>query len=81
MNDLPIFLKGSNWIPSHVLPEAMNTQMVQQLLRDAVSTHQNTIRVWGGGVYESEEFYQVSFLKLIFKMYCWLRYTFRYILR
>ncbi|KAB7497520.1 Beta-mannosidase, partial [Armadillidium nasatum] len=58
VNGVTIFLKGSNWVPSHVLPERMNQDYMNRLLIDAADTHQNCIRVWGGGIYESDEFYK-----------------------
>ncbi|KAB7495341.1 Beta-mannosidase, partial [Armadillidium nasatum] len=51
---------GSNWVPSHVLPERMNQDYMNRLLIDAADTHQNCIRVWGGGIYESDEFYKTA---------------------
>ncbi|XP_050430133.1 beta-mannosidase isoform X2 [Adelges cooleyi] len=58
INGVPIFAKGTNYIPSNVFPEKMNTKLtIEKLLTSAKYTHMNTIRVWGGGVYESDEFY------------------------
>uniref|UniRef100_A0A1A9W1B3 beta-mannosidase n=1 Tax=Glossina brevipalpis TaxID=37001 RepID=A0A1A9W1B3_9MUSC len=82
VNDKEIFMKGSNYIPSHILPEysrdtnrCKSTQilmnlidfifflplrLVKHLLQSAKDTHQNMIRVWGGGIYESDEFYDIA---------------------
>ncbi|XP_018022051.1 beta-mannosidase [Hyalella azteca] len=60
INNVPIFMRGSNWIPAHVLPERVTPSYVRQLLEDAVAANQNAVRVWGGGLYETEEFYDVS---------------------
>lgn len=61
INGLPIFAKGSNWIPSHILPElSYNRERVRSLLLAAKEAHMNILRVWGGGLYESDLFYQVS---------------------
>ncbi|KAJ1354713.1 hypothetical protein KIN20_011718 [Parelaphostrongylus tenuis] len=57
INDRPIFLKGSNWIPVSMFLSVNNTRRVRFLLDSAVETGMNTLRVWGGGVYESDEFY------------------------
>ncbi|KAK9509492.1 hypothetical protein O3M35_006799 [Rhynocoris fuscipes] len=60
VNKVPIFAKGSNWIPSDILPE--NTyieERVTRLLEAAVDANFNMMRVWGGGVYESELFYSL----------------------
>ena len=53
-------MKGSNWIPAHVLPEQVTEKYIEQLLTDAKDTNQNCIRVWGGGIYEKDYFYYVS---------------------
>ncbi|CAB3249285.1 unnamed protein product [Arctia plantaginis] len=59
VNGYPIFMKGSNWIPANVLPELgeKQTDIVDKLLRDARDAHMAMLRVWGGGVYESDYFY------------------------
>lgn len=61
VNGVPIFMKGSNWIPSHVLPEkSYNEEKVKELLLAARDAHMNMLRVWGGGVYESNYFYSLA---------------------
>lgn len=58
VNGYPIFMKGSNWIPGHILPElGYNPEYVDKALEAAKETHMNMLRVWGGGVYESDYFY------------------------
>lgn len=60
INDVPIFAKGTNYIPANVFPEEMNGKnIIETLLNSSKKVHMNTIRVWGGGVYESDEFYRV----------------------
>ncbi|XP_065350336.1 beta-mannosidase [Cloeon dipterum] len=60
VNGSPIFMKGSNWIPAHVLPEFGSTdQYAENLLRASAEAGFNMLRVWGGGVYESDRFYQL----------------------
>ncbi|KAL1122811.1 hypothetical protein AAG570_003137 [Ranatra chinensis] len=60
VNGVPIFAKGSNWIPSHVLPEhSANIERVHNLLSSAKQANFNMLRVWGGGLYESDMFYQL----------------------
>ncbi|KYB26528.1 beta-mannosidase [Tribolium castaneum] len=59
VNGLPMFAKGSNEIPLDILPErGQNPQTVDRILQSAYSAHMNMLRVWGGGVYESDYFYQ-----------------------
>uniref|UniRef100_A0A2A4JXF5 beta-mannosidase n=1 Tax=Heliothis virescens TaxID=7102 RepID=A0A2A4JXF5_HELVI len=59
VNDYPLFMKGSNWIPSNILPELGESKMdvVDNLLEAARDVNMAMIRVWGGGVYESDYFY------------------------
>ena len=59
VNDVPIFLKGSNWIPADILPELVTAEYIRNLLTSCVEANMNSLRVWGGGIYELDEFYQV----------------------
>ncbi|XP_022913917.2 beta-mannosidase [Onthophagus taurus] len=60
VNNVPIFAKGTNSIPLNILPEkGYDSTTIQFLLKSAQAAHMNMIRVWGGGVYESDEFYEV----------------------
>ncbi|PSW02659.1 beta-mannosidase [Photobacterium lipolyticum] len=59
VNDVPISAKGANWIPMDALPSRMNNQRYRQLLEDAVAANMNMLRVWGGGMYEKDIFYQL----------------------
>lgn len=62
INGVAIFAKGTNYIPANVFPEKMNDEnVINNLLTAAKKVHMNTIRVWGGGVYESDAFYKVIF--------------------
>lgn len=49
--------RGVNWIPPDVFPSRVDAAMLDARLADAVELGSNTIRVWGGGVYESDAFY------------------------
>jgi beta-mannosidase len=59
VNDRPIFAKGANWIPAHCFPAELRHADYDNLLKSAVQVHMNTIRVWGGGLYEAEAFYDI----------------------
>lgn len=59
VNGVPIFAKGSNWIPADSFPTRISAAFMEQLIRDAAATHQNMLRVWGGGFYEEERFYDL----------------------
>lgn len=58
----PLFIKGANWIPAHSFPiierEGMR-QRYRHLLCSAKDCGFNMIRVWGGGIYEPEFFYDL----------------------
>jgi len=53
INGLPVFMKGSNWIPADVFPERVSDIYLEHLLRSAAEAHMNVLRVWGGGVRRS----------------------------
>lgn len=57
INGLPIFLKGSNWIPADSFQDKVTSELLQLLLQSAVDANMNVLRVWGGGIYEQDEFY------------------------
>lgn len=59
INGVPIFAKGANWIPADSFPTRITNQQLEGLIRAAVETHQNMLRVWGGGFYEEERFYDL----------------------
>ncbi|MCK9548606.1 MAG: glycoside hydrolase family 2 protein [Sphaerochaeta sp.] len=59
VNDVDIFAKGSNWIPFDALPSRLTEERYEQLLQSAVDANMNMLRVWGGGMYEKEIFYDL----------------------
>ncbi len=59
INKIPIFAKGSNWIPADSFPTRITDESLEFLIRSAAETHQNMLRVWGGGFYEEERFYDL----------------------
>ncbi|KAG4075854.1 hypothetical protein HA402_003680 [Bradysia odoriphaga] len=61
INKLPIFMKGTNWIPMHILPEkGADRNQLEFYFRAIKASHMNMIRVWGGGIYESDYFYDLA---------------------
>jgi beta-mannosidase len=59
-NDKPVFIKGTNWIPAdNFLPRAKKEKKYEQLIKAAKEANINMIRVWGGGVYEDDIFYDL----------------------
>lgn len=56
INDTPIFAKGANHVPADCLIGRITDEKNRKLLTEAAKAHMNMIRVWGGGIYESEGF-------------------------
>ncbi len=59
VNGVPIFCKGANWIPADALPSRITRERMARLLGEAVAANMNMIRVWGGGFYEFDAFYEL----------------------
>ena len=60
INYQSIFIKGSNWIPADAFQERVTDDELERLLRSAQLANMNMLRVWGGGVYERESFYDIA---------------------
>jgi beta-mannosidase len=59
VNGRAIFAKGANWIPAHSFITEANRALYDDLLTSAAEAHMNMIRIWGGGIYEKEEFFDL----------------------
>lgn len=59
VNGRPIFAKGANWIPAHSFVADLKRKNYARDLDAAVAANMNMIRLWGGGIYESEHFYDL----------------------
>jgi beta-mannosidase len=59
VNGVPIFAKGSNWIPADSFPTRISDEYLNSLLGSTAAAHQNMLRVWGGGFYEEDRFYEL----------------------
>lgn len=59
VNGVVLFAKGANWIPAHTFINEITRDFLDTLLTSAAEAHMNMIRVWGGGIYESEDFYDL----------------------
>jgi beta-mannosidase len=57
INDVDVFMKGANWIPADALPSRITDARVRRLLGEARAANMNMVRVWGGGFYEFDAFY------------------------
>lgn len=58
-NGVPFFAKGANWIPADTFAPRLTRAHIEHLIRSAADAHMNMLRVWGGGLYESDEFYDL----------------------
>jgi beta-mannosidase len=59
INGIDIFCKGANWIPADALPSRITRERIHLLLDEARRANMNMIRVWGGGFYEFDAFYEI----------------------
>ncbi|RDI70189.1 beta-mannosidase [Halopelagius longus] len=57
VNGVPVFAKGANWIPVDALHGNVTEERYDDLLESAVDANMNMLRVWGGGYYEHDAFY------------------------
>lgn len=57
VNGRPVFARGGNWVPPDSFLPRVAPGDVRALLEDCARVHMNMVRVWGGGVYESDAFY------------------------
>jgi len=58
VNGNPMYAKGTNWIPSDSFTPRITKEKYQKLIKDCKDANMNMIRVWGGGIYEDDEFYK-----------------------
>ena len=59
VNGRKVFMKGANYIPPESFMPKMTYKKYKNLIETAVKSNMNMIRVWGGGVYENDAFYDL----------------------
>jgi beta-mannosidase len=59
VNGIPVFAKGVNAIPFDHFPTRMTKERYRHFLQAMVDAHMNMLRHWGGGYYETQEFYDL----------------------
>jgi beta-mannosidase len=59
VNGVPVFMKGANWIPADSFPTRITRARYRQLVGSARDANMNMLRVWGGGIYEADDFYDL----------------------
>jgi beta-mannosidase len=60
VNGIPVFVRGVNWIPDDALVTRVDRERYATRLHQARDANCNYVRVWGGGIYESEDFYDLA---------------------
>ena len=59
VNGMPVFAKGADVIPFDSFPNRVTPEIHRQILESARDAHMNMVREWGGGYYESDDFYDI----------------------
>ena len=59
INGTPVFLKGYDWIPLDSFSPWMTRERYADLIESAALANCNILRVWGGGIYEHDDFYDL----------------------
>ncbi|MCH5672275.1 glycoside hydrolase family 2 protein [Streptomyces gilvus] len=57
VNGERLFARGVNWIPDDVFPSRITRERYRERLGQAAAAGVDLVRIWGGGIYESEDFY------------------------
>lgn len=60
VNGVPVFMKGANYIPSDNFYNRVDRARYEMWLDAAVNSNMNMLRVWGGGIYENDLFYELA---------------------
>ncbi len=59
INGVRLFAKGADWIPADSFPTRITAAHLEMLIRSAADAHMNMLRVWGGGYYPEDTFYDL----------------------
>lgn len=59
LNGEPVFMQGANYIPQDVFLPRVKPEQYERLLQQVKDANMNMIRVWGGGIYENDLFYDL----------------------
>lgn len=59
VNQRPLWVVGANWIPDSSFPSAVRREELRAQLLRARDMNMNMVRVWGGGLYETDDFYDL----------------------
>jgi len=59
VNGVPMYAKGANYVPEEMIETWINPDNTMKLLKMAQESHFNMLRVWGGGIYPSDDFFNI----------------------
>ncbi len=59
LNGIPVFMKGANYIPPDNFLPRVTIERYKEIIQSAVDANMNMLRVWGGGVYEDDKYYNL----------------------
>src|SRR5512138_1267692 len=59
VNGVRLFAKGADWIPTDSLPTRISEAQLEMLIKAAADANMNMLRVWGGGYYPEDMFYDL----------------------
>lgn len=59
INGQPVWVRGANWIPDDCFPARVTRERYRQRIQQARDAHIDLLRVWGGGIFEADDFYEV----------------------
>ena len=59
LNGVPVFAKGANYIPQDNFLPRVSPRQYEKTILDAATTNMNMLRIWGGGIYEDDFFYEL----------------------
>ncbi|MEV6816333.1 glycoside hydrolase family 2 protein [Micromonospora sp. NPDC051296] len=60
VNEVPVFVRGVNWIPDDAFPTRVTRERLAHRFDQAEGANVNLLRIWGGGRYESADFYDLA---------------------
>jgi beta-mannosidase len=59
LNGIPVFMKGADYIPQDNFQNRMTPERYEFMIKSAADAHMNMLRLWGGGIYEDDLFYEL----------------------
>jgi beta-mannosidase len=59
VNGIPVFIKGANYVPQDIFLPRVSDSAYRTLIQDVKKANMNMLRVWGGGIYENDVFYDL----------------------